>query len=111
MALRIHAQMTSSPVGTDILFFHCPYEEFVSSKLFVANSGGAATFTISLVPADVDEIIGVNHNLFGGHAIAANTTIVVPPGITMQRGDTMFINGSSVDLTFTLFGEGIGEEG
>lgn len=112
MALRIFSQITSDPALTDLLFFTCPYESFVSSRLFVCNRGAATTFGIAVVPADIDAVLpGAINQIYFGEAIAANTTFAVPPGITLARADQIWVAGGAATLTFTLFGEGVGEPG
>lgn len=110
MALRIHAQMETTPAATALLFFSCPYAEFVSSKLMVCNRGAGTTFTIWVVPGDVDAPSNANL-LYSAEAIAGTTTREVPSGITLARGDTIFISSAANTVTMTLFGEGIGDEG
>lgn len=110
MALRIHAQMETTPAATTLLFFSCPYAEFVSSKLMVCNRGAGTTFTIWVVPGDVDAPSNANL-LYSAEAIAGTTTAVVPAGITLERGDTIFISSAANTVTMTLFGEGIGDAG
>lgn len=113
MALRIHSQMAADPAATEILFYVCDFEEFVSSKLFVCNTAGAATFGLAVLSASSDALTVTTVNRLYGptEAIAANTTIVLPAGITLARGDAMFIRASAATVVFTLFGEGVGEEG
>jgi len=110
MALRIHAQMLASPANTDLLFFVCPFESFVSSKLTVCNNGGAGSFAVYAVPNG--ETVSAANLIRGlGEPLAASTSVDLSSGITLSRGDALYVRSSLATTVFTLFGEGIGEEG
>lgn len=113
MAVRIHAQVTADPAATDILLFVCPFEGFVTSRIFVCNrSGGGVTFRLAVTPHNLDATApGASEYLYFDKAVAANDTLVVPPGLTLERGDQVWVRGSSTSVSFTLFGDGVGEEG
>lgn len=110
MALRIHAQMMSDPAATDLLYWTCPFNSFVSSRIFVCNQGASGLFRLGIKPVVYDALQAVNWIYFD-EAIAGTTTFAVPSGITMERGDAMYIRGNNATMSFTLFGEGIGDEG
>lgn len=109
MTLGIHAQAISDPAATDLILFTCPTDSFVSSRLFVCNRGGATTFSVAVVPASFDGLSPLPmHYLHFAEPLAANTTYIIPAGITLQRADQLFIASASTAVTFTLFGEAIG---
>lgn len=111
MALRIHGQMLGTPTGTDLLLFVCSFTEFVSSKLTVCNnSGGGVTFAVYVVPSG--ETVGTQHLIRGQtEALAASTSVDISSGITLARGDAIYVRSSAATTVFTLFGEGIGDSG
>lgn len=106
MVLAIHAQMTTDPTGSDLLFFACPYSSFVSSRIMVSAAGSSGAFTLYAVPSGDTDGPASHHLLYNAFVVSANTTLEVPPGITLEEGDELWVKGSSV-LTVTLFGEGI----
>lgn len=109
MALAIHAQMVCDPTGTDLPLFTCPYEEFVVSRLWASTAGASCAFTLYIVP-DGDDGPAAKHMLYDARSIPANDALVTPAGITLSRGDQIWVKASAT-LRVTLFGEGIGVEG
>lgn len=105
MVLAIHAQMTTEPTGTDLLFFSCPYANFVSSRILVSTASNG-TFTLYAVPAGDTDGPATHHILYNATSVNAATTLEIPPGITLEEGDELWVKGS-VAFTVTLFGEGV----
>lgn len=109
MALAIHGQLVTNPANTKVMLFLNGYSSFVVSKIFVCNPDGAGrTFKLWAVPSAIDTVTD-ELLLYGSTAIGANTTFVVPGGITLGIDDAIYVEGSSATMVVTLFGEGVGE--
>jgi len=78
----------------------------VVSTLSIANRGAtAATYRVAIRPAGAS--IATTHYIAFDSSVASNDSILLTIGMTLATTDVVSVSGSTVDLTFNLFGSEI----
>ena len=103
--LRILGQIALTVATTEEQLYKVPANTSATiSSIFVANIGSSdQTFIISIDKGDAgggddEELIYKDVTVLG------NDTFIVTAGITLAATDSVNVNGSSTNLTFSIFG-------
>ena len=90
-----------------VALYTCPAAtEAVISTLVVCNRAAAAkTYKIILRPDD--ETLADKHYIAFDTPLAANDSVALTLGITMNASDKLYVLGSDTNLSFSLFGSEI----
>lgn len=102
MAYKVLGQLAATTTATAV--YTCPAStETVISTITVCNRAAASkTYKIILRPDD--ETLADKHYLAYDVAIAANDTVALTLGITMDANDKLYVSSSTNDLSFNVFG-------
>ena len=102
---KVLGQLAGSTTATAL--YTCPSAtEAVISTLIICNRAAAAkTYKIILRPDD--ETLADKHYLAFDTPLAANDSIALTLGITMDASDKLYVSGSDTNLSFSLFGSEI----
>ena len=102
MAYKVLGQLAATTTATAV--YTCPAStETVVSTITVCNRAAAnKTYRIILRPDD--ETLADKHYLAYDVSIAANDTVALTLGITMDASDKLYVSSSTNDLTFNVFG-------
>lgn len=102
MAYKVLGQLAATTTATAV--YTCPAStETVISTITVCNRAAAAkTYKIILRPDD--EALADKHYLAYDVGIAANDTVALTLGITMDASDKLYVSSSTNDLSFNVFG-------
>ncbi len=90
-----------------VALYTCPSAtQTIVSTLVVCNRAAAAkTYKIILRPDD--ETLADKHYLAFDVPLAANDSVALTLGITMDASDKLYVLGSDTNLSFSLFGSEI----
>lgn len=90
-----------------VALYTCPAStQTIVSTLVVSNRAAAAkTYKIILRPND--ETLADKHYLAFDVPLAANDSVALTLGITMDASDKLYVLGSDTNLSFSLFGSEI----
>jgi hypothetical protein len=102
MAYKVLGQIAATTSAQAV--YTCPSStEAVISTVTVCNRANTAkTYRIILRPDD--ETLADKHYLAYDVSIAANDTVALTLGITMDSSDKLYVSSSTNDLTFNVFG-------
>jgi hypothetical protein len=102
MGYKVLGQIAATTTATAV--YTCPSStETVISTITVANRAASAkSYRIILRPND--ETLADKHYLAYDVPIAANDTVALTLGITMDASDKLYVSSSTADLTFNVFG-------
>lgn len=90
-----------------VALYTCPAAtQTIVSTLVVCNRAAAAkTYKIILRPDD--EALADKHYIAFDTPLAANDSVALTLGITMNASDKLYVLGSDTNLSFSLFGSEI----
>jgi hypothetical protein len=90
-----------------VALYTCPSAtQTIVSTLVVCNRAAAAkTYKIILRPDD--EALADKHYIAFDTPLAANDSVALTLGITMNASDKLYVLGSDTNLSFSLFGSEI----
>lgn len=90
-----------------VALYTCPAStQTIVSTLVVCNRAAAAkTYKIILRPDD--ETLADKHYIAFDTPLAANDSVALTLGITMNASDKLYVSGSDTNLSFSLFGSEI----
>lgn len=90
-----------------VALYTCPAAtQTIVSTLVVCNRAAAAkTYKIILRPDD--EALADKHYIAFDTPLAANDSVALTLGITMDASDKLYVSGSDTNLSFSLFGSEI----
>ena len=90
-----------------VALYTCPSAtQTIVSTLVICNRAAAAkTYKVILRPDD--ETLADKHYLAFDTPLAANDSIALTLGITMDASDKLYVSGSDTNLSFSLFGSEI----
>ena len=90
-----------------VALYTCPSAtQTIVSTLVICNRAAAAkTYRVILRPDD--ETLADKHYLAFDTPLAANDSIALTLGITMDASDKLYVSGSDTNLSFSLFGSEI----
>ncbi len=90
-----------------VALYTCPSAtQTIVSTLVVCNRAAAAkTYKIILRPND--ETLADKHYIAFDTPLAANDSVALTLGITMDASDKLYVSGSDTNLSFSLFGSEI----
>ena len=90
-----------------VALYTCPSAtQTIVSTLVVCNRAAAAkTYKIILRPDD--ETLADKHYIAFDTPLAANDSVALTLGITMNASDKLYVLGSDTNLSFSLFGSEI----
>jgi hypothetical protein len=90
-----------------VALYTCPSAtQTIVSTLVICNRAAAAkTYKVILRPND--ETLADKHYLAFDTPLAANDSIALTLGITMDASDKLYVSGSDTNLSFSLFGSEI----
>ena len=102
MGYKVLGQLASTTSAVSL--YTCPAStETVISTITVCNRAAAAkTYRIILRPNN--ETLADKHYLAFDVAIAANDTVALTLGITMDATDQLYVSASDTNLSFSAFG-------
>lgn len=102
MAYKVLGQLASTTSAVSL--YTCPAStETVVSTITVCNRAAAGkTYRIILRPNN--DTLADKHYLAYDVAIAANDTVALTLGITMDATDQIYVSGSDTNLSFSAFG-------
>lgn len=88
--------------AVDIYTVPSATEAIVSTVVVCNRSAASKTFDISVRPAGATE--ANQHYLAKGTSIAANDSITLTLGITLEATDVVTVTASTADVSFSVFG-------
>jgi hypothetical protein len=101
-AYEVLGQTTDSATGTALVTVDASTEVIVSSLVICNRASASKTFRIYIRPDD--ETLADKHYLAYDTTIAANDTITMTLGITMNASDKLYVYGSDTNISFSAFG-------
>jgi hypothetical protein len=102
MPYKVLGQLAATTTATAV--YTCPSStETIVSTITVCNRA-AATKTYRIILRPNDETLADKHYLAYDVAIAANDTVALTLGITMDATDKLYVSSSTNDLSFNVFG-------
>jgi hypothetical protein len=102
MAYKVLGQLAATTTATAV--YTCPSStETVVSTVTLCNRSNVAT-DYKLILRPDDETLADKHYLAYDVAIAANDTVALTLGITMDASDKLYVSSSTNDLSFNVFG-------
>lgn len=100
--LKVLGQVNPA-AGVMVVLYTVPASrQTTASNLVVCNSGGAATFRVSVAVAGSDDEL--KQYIFRDTAIAGNSTFSAGLDLTLGTGDVIRVQPGSASLIFNLFG-------
>jgi hypothetical protein len=102
MAYKVLGQIAATTTATAVYTVPSSTETVVSTITVCNRAAAAKTYRIILRPND--ETLADKHYLAYDVAIAANDTVALTLGITMDASDKLYVSSSTNDLTFNVFG-------
>jgi hypothetical protein len=102
MPYKVLGQLAATTTATAVYTVPSSTETVVSTITVCNRANAAKTYRIILRPND--EALDNKHYLAFDVAIAANDTVALTLGITMDASDKLYVSSSSNDLTFNVFG-------
>jgi hypothetical protein len=102
MAYKVLGQLAATTTATAVYTVPSSTETVVSTITVCNRAAAAKTYRIILRPND--ETLADKHYLAYDVAIAANDTVALTLGITMDATDKLYVSSSTNDLSFNVFG-------
>jgi hypothetical protein len=102
MAYKVLGQIAATTTATAVYTVPASTETVVSTITVCNRAAAAKTYRIILRPND--ETLADKHYLAFDVAIAANDTVALTLGITMDATDKLYVSSSTNDLSFNVFG-------
>jgi len=103
---KVLGQVVPVTINTDVDLYTVPGgTSAVCSTLVVCNTGTGASYKIAVRPAG--EAINQKNYIVYDTALGANDTVFLTLGITLAPTDVITVSGSSLSLSFSLFGSEI----
>jgi hypothetical protein len=97
----------SATTATDVYTVPSSTDTIVSSIVIANRSSSVRSYRIATRPDG--STLATSHYLAYDIAIAANDSVSLSFGMTLNSGDVITVYASSTDLTFTVFGSEITE--
>lgn len=102
MAYKVLGQLAATTTATAVYTVPSSTETVVSTITVCNRAAAAKTYRIILRPND--ETLADKHYIAYDVAIAANDTVALTLGITMDATDKLYVSSSTNDLSFNVFG-------
>jgi hypothetical protein len=102
MAYKVLGQLAATTTATAVYEVPSSTETVVSTITVCNRAAAAKTYRIILRPND--ETLADKHYLAYDVNIAANDTVALTLGITMDATDKLYVSSSTNDLSFNVFG-------
>ena len=102
MAYKVLGQIAATTTATAVYTVPSSTETVVSTITVCNRAAVPKTYRIILRPND--ETLADKHYLAYDVAIAANDTVALTLGITMDASDKLYVSSSTNDLSFNVFG-------
>ena len=102
MASKVLGQIAATTTATAVYTVPSSTETVVSTITVCNRAAAAKTYRIILRPND--ETLADKHYLAYDVSIAANDTVALTLGITMDASDKLYVSSSTNDLSFNVFG-------
>ena len=102
MAYKVLGQLAATTTATAVYTVPSSTETVVSTITVCNRAAAAKTYRIILRPND--ETLDDKHYLAYDVLIAANDTVALTLGITMDATDKLYVSSSTNDLSFNVFG-------
>lgn len=101
-AYEVLGQTTDAATGTALVTVGANTEVIVSTIVICNRAAAAKTFRLYIRPDD--EALADKHYIAYDTAIAANDTITLTLGLTMNASDVLYVYGSDANISFSAFG-------
>ena len=102
MPYKVLGQLAATTSATAVYTVPASTETVVSTITVCNRAAAIKTYRIILRPND--ETLADKHYLAYDVAIAANDTVALTLGITMDASDKLYVSSSTNDLSFNVFG-------
>lgn len=102
MGYKVLGQIAATTTATAVYTVPSSTETVVSTITVCNRATSGKTYRIILRPND--ETLDNKHYLAYDISIAANDTVALTLGITMDASDKLYVSSSTNDLTFNVFG-------
>jgi hypothetical protein len=102
MAYKVLGQLAATTTATAVYTVPSSTETVVSTITVCNRAASAKTYRITVRPND--DTLADKQYLAYDVAIAANDTVALTLGITMDATDKIYVSGSTNDLSFNVFG-------
>jgi hypothetical protein len=106
MAYKVLGQSApSATTATDVYTVGSGLQAVISTVTIANRGTGAATYRVSVRPDGAAQ--ANQHYIAYDAAVAANDTIALTLGLTMDAADVVTVYGSTANLSFNVFGQEI----